>query len=571
MNNKTDEELSNSNEWSTNLYNIRGYLNKSVIYRTSLLIYFALAIPTSYFIQELKYILYDGVLDFKDMLNPNFQKFYFDIYKNWIEENVMNGVNIEFIVNLIVSSLLPLFLIYNFIKKTTFLAEIQANLASLNLNQYYLHSYDNEARRYTFKLIKGAKINYKGFIDKTDDLKQLFNVGKLKASRNENNKIILEFSEVMPDKDNVPKMDYKKLTGAGRLFLGISDINGTPVYGTAKEQGDGLINGNMLIVGGSGSGKSFMLKEMIQNFLLPENYQFIDKIYVINYKASADYNFLQGLNKFEYADDIPSGLRILKKVQLDMMTKYKYNSVHSEDNFTAYQTILILDEVQNLNETLESKSLHKIMKATVQESLSILEMLGSKIRASNGTLINVLQKADVSSLPSTAYRSNLRNRIMLKQENVSSAHLVVNSDITEKNSVNPLELKQGQYLYWDMLTNQLQEGFVILTGNEANAKILNELPMNSHVQKVLNEVHSYKNVAIEAVSIFKNILEKLEADGKKTFYDTFEDVEQNEIEDIFSLAEKSLAEKNEDTPEKDGQATINKVVKDSDMELFQSI
>ena len=94
MNDKTDEELSNSNEWSTNLYNIRGYLNKNLIYRTSLLIYLALALPTSYFIQELKYILFDDILDFNDMLNPDFQKFYFDIYKNWIEENVMNGVNI---------------------------------------------------------------------------------------------------------------------------------------------------------------------------------------------------------------------------------------------------------------------------------------------------------------------------------------------------------------------------------------------------------------------------------------------------------------------------------------------
>ncbi|QFR42886.1 hypothetical protein [Sulfurimonas xiamenensis] len=561
------KNLNGSDEWANGYYDIRGYIDREKMSQSMLFIFIVIFAALSYSIAQMQFLFNEQVLDINDVKSLDFQKLFFAEYKQWLRTNVTQNLSVEFLLNILISASLPLYLIQKKVKHNVFLADIQANLASLNLNQYYLHKYDLETRTFTFKLIRGASINYQGFLDRAEDLKQLFDVGKLKASRNENDKITLVFSEVMPDKDNVPKMDFKPLTGKDKLFLGISDTNATPVYGTQKEQGNGLLNGNWLIVGGSGSGKSFTMVEFMKNFLTKYNYPYIDKIYIINYKASADYNFLQPLDKVEYADDIAGGLKILKKVQLDMMTKYKYNSVHSIDNFTAYQTLVIIDEVQTLNETLESKSLHKIMKNTVQESLAILEFLGSKIRASNGSLINILQKADVSSLPSTAYRSNLRNRFMLKQENISSAHLVVNNDITEKNALNPLELKQGQYIYWDMLTNELQDGFTVQNGIEFNIDELNQMPLNFKAQEVLQEVHSYKEIAIEAVNVFNKMMDELEKSGKKTFYDTFEDIEKDEMEDIFAVAEKSLAEKkSQNTPqEKSTSSNID------EMELFNSI
>lgn len=544
-------------------YNEKGYMNRNFLIKTFTTTFIIIFVVVNIFISEMLFVI-DNNISFEDLKYSEFHIAYLQMYKGYILHNLQSGkAEFEFINTILASMILPLIFIRVWYLKIKFNANIQSNLASLKLNQYYLHKFNKKKREVIFKLIKGELMDYERFINKADDMKQLFDVGKLKTGRAEKDKIILQFSEVMPDIKNYPKMDFKQFTGKDKNFLGISDLSGTPVYSTPKEQGKGLLNGNWLIVGGSGSGKSFALKEMIQNFLLPENYKYIDKIFVINYKASADYNFLQGLDKFEYADDIPSGLKLLKKIQLDMMSKYKHNSDHSNDNFTAYQTIIIIDEVQTLNETLEAKSLHKIMKNTVQESLSILELLGSKIRASNGSLINVLQKADVNSLPSTAYRSNMRNRYMLKQENVSSAHLVVNSDTTSEMGINPLKLKQGQYLYWDMLTADLKEGYVVLSGNdginfnmtpEEKAKAieeknnaLNKIPMDEEAQKILNEVNSYREIAIEAVSVFNGILDRLEDEGKKTFFDTFEDVENDEMEDIFLLAEKSLAEKKGET------------------------
>ena len=515
------------------LFNLDGYLNRWYIGKILL---FSFIVMTIIFhsVIGFGFFLKDNtdLIAIDTFLSADFYSFYFESWFNYLMES--KRWDREFYLILSLSMTVSGYIAYGFLEAIKELANIQRNLSSLKLDQYYLLDFDKKNRKYLFKLKKGQLMKFDYFQSKLEDFKQLFNIGKVSLERLEDDKVIVHFSEALPDIKTYPQdVDFKALTGKDLNFIGIGDREGTPIYSTPKEQGKGLLNGNWLIVGGSGSGKSFALKEMIQNFLLPSNYQFIDKIYVINYKASADYNFLRGLNKFEYADDIPSALKLLKKIQLDMVAKYKHNKEHSNDNFTAYQTMIIIDEVQTLNETLEAKSLHKIMKATVQESLSILEQLGSKIRASNGSLINVLQKADVNSLPSTAYRSNMRNRFMLKQENVSSAHLVVNSDTTNELGINPLKLKQGQYLYWDMLTADLKEGFVVLTGNEHNVKELNSLHMDAEAQKVLNEVNVMRKLALEDIEEDKKAIEKLEEEGKKTFADDYEIQDFEEEDDIL--------------------------------------
>lgn len=538
------------NRWKTTdkliefpLYDENGYLNRGFV--TKQLIALA-SISFILFNIIFLFLLFikDSEMSYLNIFNIEFFKYFFESLKYYIINNFTISVDKDFTISLLLSSILSYFITSIAFSEIRELANTQRNMSSMKLSQYYLLNHDRTKKQYTFKLKKGEMSRYDFFVDKNEDFKQLFKLKKINVERFGDDKVIVHYSEALPDIKTFPKnIDFTKDTGSDKYYLGISDTEGTPIYSAPKEQGKGLLNGNWLIVGGSGSGKSFALKEMIQNILLPENYKFVDKIYIINYKGSADYNFLRGLDKFEYADDIPTGMKLLKKVLLDMKAKYKWNSKNSEDNFLAYQTIIIIDEVQTLNEALEAKSLHKIMKATIQESLSILETLGSKIRASNGSLINVLQKADVNSLPSTAYRSNMRNRYMLKQENVSSAHLVVNSDTTSEMGVNPLRLMQGQFLYWDMLTNQLSNGFVVLTGNDANNEELNKLPMDLDAQKVLDEVNSLKRVAIEDLEKEKEHLEKLEEDGKKTFSDDFvleEPVEEEYEEETDASSSQAL-------------------------------
>lgn len=450
-----------------------------------------------------------------------------------------------FILVSTVSTLLISYLFYKSYKTTKFKASVQTILSSLGMTQYTFKSFDKKKRELTLTLSKGEKMDISPFKNKAEDIKQMFEVGDFDSSRVNKQDVVITFKEVLPDKNTYPKgIDFKMNMVFKKLFMGIGDLLGKAIYATLKEEGQGQFNGHMLVVGGSGSGKSFFMKELLKNLLILINYLMYDKIYVINYKKSADYNFLKKLDKVEYAQEIADSLRLLKKIQLDMFCKYRYNEIHDQDNFTQYQTLVIIDEIQTLPETLEGKSLSKIMKNTVSECLSILEQLGSKSRAANTTLINILQKADVHSLPSTAYRSNLRNRVMLKQENISSAHLVVNSDVTERNNINPLELMQGQVIYWDMLTGEVQRLFAVFNDFEIDYEALNKQEFDEKTQDAINEVQSYKDISIEAIKIQAEIEEKLEKDGKKTFYDTFEDAENDEMEDIFKLAEKRINVRN---------------------------
>ena len=593
-----------NNQWKTTdrlyelpLYNENGYLNRWYVGKILFFIFSTITIINNLIVNFFLFIKDTDVSIF-NIFNSQFLIMYLHEFYNYVVSNFTYHLEKEFFMSIIISMLISAYLTSFVFKSIRELADIQKNLSSLKLDQYYLITHDTKKQEYLFKLKKGEMSRFELFQKKLEDIEQLFKLEKVKVERFEDIYVKILYSEALPDIHTYPKnIDFKSLTGFGKYFMGIEDTAGTPLYATKKEQGNGLLNGNWLIVGGSGSGKSFALKEMIQNMLLEDNYKFIDKIYVINYKASADYNFLRGLDKFRYSDNIADSLKLLKAVLLDMKAKYKHNTINSNDNFLAYQTIIIIDEVQTLNEMLEAKSLNKIMKNTIQESLSILELLGSKIRASNGSLINVLQKADVNSLPSTAYRSNMRNRFMLKQENVSSAHLVINSDTTTEMGINPLRLKQGQFLYWDMLTGKLENGFVVMTGNEADIEKLNALRMDAEAQKVLTKVNQMKKEVIKDIEKENEYIEKLEEDGKKTFADDFEIEEENNldyedtelaVEKIVELEEINVNIQNEvieDIVEdiRDGVITveeINDVIEDkekefeeenSDLDLFEKL
>jgi len=282
------------------------------------------------------------------------------------------------------------------------------------------------------------------------------------------------------------------------------------------------------------------MQSICMNFLLPENYRYIDDIYIINYKRSSDYNFLKKLDKVHYAQDTKESLRLLKQIQLNMFNKYLYNSEHDKDNFITYQTVVIIDEIQTLTEMLDSKGLHKIERNSIQESLSIIEMLGSKARASNISLMVILQKADATSLPSTAFRQNLRNRFMLKQENHVSASMIINSEKLEEENIRPLELKQGQFIYFDTLRNEVKRGLAIFPDIKVDMEMLNSIRFDNETQKVYDEVSKNKKASLQAIATENEELEALASSGKKTYYDRFDDIEEETINDILDEVEDLL-------------------------------
>jgi len=430
---------------------------------------------------------------------------------------------------LIVGALLPVIPIFFLVRRVLFRSQIQSNLASAGLEHYFLYKSHPKEQVYIFKLLKGQRMAYDTFVRQFENLRQLFGTGDIEYERFENDKVKVRFIEELIDiprlQENSVDASLARLIQPKKLLLGITNLKGDTLFATPKEEGCGILNAHWLIVGASGSGKSVSVKSFCLNFLHPDNYRHIDKIYIINYKRSSDYNFLKPLAKVEYAQEVKDGLRHLKKIQLDMFNRYRYNSVHNDDNFTAYQTIVIIDEIQTLPELLDSKSLHKIERNSIQESLSILEQLGSKARASNISMMVILQKADAVSLPSTAFRQNLRNRFMLKQENLVSASMVINSDLTEKANIKPLELKKGQFIYYDTLTNDIKRGLALYPDMKVDYDALNCQGFDETTQRIIDEVHSYKASSIAAIAEQTDELETLQASGKKTYFDSFEDID----------------------------------------------
>lgn len=424
---------------------------------------------------------------------------------------------------------IPFIPVYFFLRRVFAKARIQANLASVGLEHYYLYRAERKNKIFFFKLLKGHRMGYETFIHQFDNLKQLFEEGDIEYQRYKSNMVRVRFKEPLIDietvKHSTRKPSLQNVLASDKLVLGITSKSGDIVYAPQKEEGRGLLNGHWLVVGASGAGKSVSMKSLCLNFLHPENYRFIDNIFIINYKKSSDYNFLKPLNKVHYAEDIKDSLKLLKQIQLNMFNKYLYNSKNSLDNFTAYQSIVIIDEIQTLTELLDSKGLHKVERNSIQECLSIIEQLGSKARASNISLMVILQKADIASLPSSAFRQNLRNRLMMKQETNVSASLVINSEILERENIRPLELTQGQFIYLDTLRNELKRGLTIYPDVSVDVDRLNGLRFDKETQAVYDEVVKNRDSALKTIQTQKEELEHLANSGKKTFYDSFDDIE----------------------------------------------
>lgn len=532
-NQTTEIEKVSDNIFEFPFYTRKGKLHKPNISQVAFIVY----LTTLFILYNIGSFIYHYTLR-----NINIFSYYSDFISqsmNYLQEKILDieiyGIEVftsnEVIIILILISA-PIFPTYLFIRWVLKKARIQANLASVGLEHYYLKKIEKSKNIYYFKLLKSHIMSYQKFISEFENLKQLFGEGDIAYSRYKTDMVKVQFKERLIDIEDIKqskskKLSLEKLLQPNKLLLGATSLNGDVVHATDKEDGNGLLSGHFLICGSSGSGKSISVRSFCLNFLLEENYKYIDDIYVINYKRSSDYNFLKPLDKVHYAQEVKGGLKLLKQIQLNMFNKYLYNSKHDQDNFTAYQTVVIIDEIQTLPELLDSKGLHKIERNSIQESLSIIEMLGSKARASNISLMVILQKADVTSLPSTAFRQNLRNRFMLKQENNVSAGLVINTEILERENIKPLELKQAQFIYLDMLTNEIKRGLTIFPDMKVDIKVLNKLGFEKETQKVIDEVNSYKAESLEAIEQEKAELSGLEEAGKKTYYDGFDDVEND--------------------------------------------
>jgi hypothetical protein len=431
------------------------------------------------------------------------------------------------VIGLISFSITTLFSIW-LIKTQRFKGKVQSFLSSNNLSQYYLKSYDKKTRKIFFKLIKGQKSNYKGFIDNADNFKQMFQVGKLKASRNLQTEVILEFLKETPRllvkykgqiysmeeqesmvADGIPKDDFtisstckrtnytKELQTSNKSMLGVKDIDGKPLYASFP-QTVGMIQGHFLVGGGTGSGKSFMTTNWIKNVVMGASSEFIDHIFTINLKEdSNDWNFLKDYKKASLYTGLEQALVALKKAELKMLANNRWNTLNDRDNTDFGQTIVIIDEIHKFQLIAQDKTQPKTVRTIAEKSITIIDILATQARSANVFIIAILQKATLDQL-SGIFRSNALNRILLKSDKVSS-HVVIDKEEQEERMIDSQKITSGQFIYYNMQNGLMTEGFAVesVKWNLEKANAMEENPVLIKGRKESNElIEKAKIVAV---------------------------------------------------------------------------
>lgn len=485
-------------------YNSKGYLNKGSIFRVVGGIFGATFLATNIVETEILYKFVENIsietfsdLNFQLELLSNLPTYHYDK----IMSNFPNG---QFKFNKdcwdsllsLTASLMASSYVSNLkFKDIRFKAGIQESLSSMGLNQYYMEKKIKEKDgNYTFifKLQKGETMDYDGFLNKAENLQQLFEVGKFKTGRVEKNKVILSFYDVVPElqffykkkqynidekiqmvadgigekefitKSTCLRTDFTEFLGENKSLLGIQDIKGKPLYASFPST-VGVIQGHTLIAGGTGSGKSFATSNLVKTFLTPDNYQNMDTIFDINMKeGSIDWRFLQGINKVvsgDITDGIDAVLNVLKKAQLKMIANNRDNNLQGNENTNFGQCIVIIDEIHKFKMMSGDKTLNKVDRQKADKCIYIIDELATQARSANMFIIAILQKATLDNL-SGVFRSQISNGILLRADEMTST-IIIDEEIQKKEGIDSKKLSPGKFIYIDYNNNLIREGFAV--------------------------------------------------------------------------------------------------------------
>ena len=473
-------------------YDKKGYLNKQLINKIFFFGFVILFVLINYIGITINYLLtYD--VNLSEFFTMDMQSEYianvFEWYKNTILDYEYFSVqdNWQFMITNSAAIIIPVVLFLKLLKYVKGRAEIQSFLASNGLNQYYLYKKDGNVL--TFKLIKGESVNYQGFLNSADDIKQQFQVGKLKASRNEKDKVILEFMEETPElsaylkgvkykiedmenmvadgmakddftmKTTCLRTDFKEYLGVNKSMLGVQDITGKPLYASFPST-VGAIQGHVLINGGTGSGKSFMTTNYVKSILMSDANKYIDHIYVINMKEdSNDWEFLKGVDKATVGSGLEDALNILKEAELKMLANNRWNSLNNEENTNFGQVIVIIDEIHKFRLISGDKTQPKTVQLVAEKCETIIDTLATQARSANLFIIGILQKATLDML-SGVFRSMCINRILLKSDTITS-HIVIDEEVQKENMIDSNKLTSGQFIYYNMQNGLIKIGFAV--------------------------------------------------------------------------------------------------------------
>jgi hypothetical protein len=460
-----------------------------------------------------------------------------------------------------------------------FKATTQRKLYQMGLSQYSLTKFDNKKKIYTFSLSKGGSMNYNGFISNVDNIKQLFQVGKLKASRNEIDKVVLEFLAETPQltaikdsntytieemdelvADGAKKKDFKIKSNCKRTnfeesieqdmcIFGTQDIEGKPLYASFP-QTTGFIQGHMLVAGGTGSGKSYATSNIVKQMFHPKTYGTLDEIVIINMKEdSSDWDFLKGINKVTLGTGLEDALAMLKELELKMLANNRWNSLNGKENTDFGQTILIIDEIHKFFLIAKDSTQPKYVRAMAEKCIQIIDTLATQSRSANLFVIGVLQKATLN-LISDVFRSQCMNRFLLKADKTTS-YIVIDKEIQDEKMIDSKRLSAGQFIYHNLQNNIMKEGFAVevVKDEDFNVEEINKLSEPEKLIKGREESKRLKDLAAIVAELKAEDYKKKEED--KNFKEKIASYKsrKSEKKDYWAIAEAMYNEEQDEDSE----------------------
>ena len=477
--------------------------------------------------------------------------------------------------------------LYNFkFGNMKFKATTQRKLFQMGLSQYSLTKFDNKKKIYTFSLSKGGSMNYNGFISNVDNIKQLFNVGKLKASRNEIDKVVLEFLAETPQltaikdgktytieemdervADGEKKKDFKIQSNCKRTnfedsieqdmcIFGTQDINGKPLYASFP-QTTGFFQGHMLVAGGTGSGKSYSISNIVKQMFHPKTYGTLDEIVIINMKEdSSDWDFLKGIKKVRIANGLDEALAMLKEFELKMLANNRWNSINGKENTDFGQSILIIDEIHKFKLIAKDSTQSKYRRAVAEKCEQINDTIATQSRSANMFEVAIMQKTTLDMI-SAVLRSQCMNRFLLKADKTTS-YIVIDQEIQNEKMIDSKRLSAGQFIYHNLQNNIMKEGFAVqlIKDEDFNVDEINNYEEPEKLIKGREETNRLKELAAIVAELKAEDDEKREED--KDFKKKIGSYQDRKVEkkDYWAIAEAIYNEdQNEDSEDKKEEST----------------
>ena len=291
------------------------------------------------------------------------------------------------------------------------------------------------------------RVNFKILFDQPDKVYELKQYGRTSKSLwekyseefEERQMVVLHEYDSIPSKNDLMEFNPADAMKPGKVLWG---------YGSGASSYYSDINKmtHMMIIGGTGSGKSNFINGVVLSLL--SNLDDVQKMYLIDLKAGIEFNRYKDINKnkvdvFSKGTTPTKLLSALKEAEAEMCLREKYMAEHELVQYPKDPIFIIIDEYAQI-ELMPGKGAEMLAQDDI---LALLVRIGTRSRSANIKLIVQTQNPRAVQ---EDLKSNLMSRALLKTSKANDMPLTLkNEDLAYEMGFNHVDFDQGRYIFED--------------------------------------------------------------------------------------------------------------------------